>query len=301
MDKKLQALLRDRHRRRAFPRIREVVGRLLHDERRGDPLHREQSIRGEQAREGKAGASRRGVSEPEEHPEPHPGLCLEGRQHHPASAGPLMDHQGLSIRRRDQEARTGHRLHHPRGHRAPGNLRRGKRRKEGAQGDHPQLRNDRIPPARPLRDGDRGGCGQGRHHYTLRGKDPGRYRGPRRRAGRGGGFQHRGAGLRVQRPDLPELPEPLGEGLFIGVLGGDDALAQPPEGAALHDLGHEPDAAPPRRGGSPGPCQPQTRIAGQRLRGPGEVFFVLYRGVSQLLPRQPGRTAGEALPRDLRP
>ena len=146
-----------------------------------------------------------------------------------------------------------------------------------------------------------GDVATGRHRHPLRGEDPGRHHGPRRRAGRGGGFQHRGAGLRIQRPDLPELPEPLGEGLFIGVLGGDDALAQPPEGAALHDLGHEPGAAPPRRGGIPDPCRPQTRIAGQHLRGPGEIPIVLCRRVAQLLPRQPGPQAGEALPRDLRP
>jgi len=297
----LQGLLRDRHGGGAVPQLREVVGRVLHHERRGDPLHREQPLRGQQARAGQARAPRGRAPEPQEHPEPHRGLCLQGRQHHAAAAGPRLDPPRVPFHRRDQGARPGHRLHHPRGHRPPGHLRRGQRGEKGAQGDHPQLRDDRLPAVGPLRDGDRGRRDEGRLHDAFRGEDPGGHHGARRPPGGGGGLRCRGAGLRVQRPGVPQLPEPLGEGMDHRAFGGDDALAPPPEAAALLGLRHEPAASPSRSGGSAGPGAPKGRARGKSVQRLREGPVGLHRRLVQLLPRLPRPGPGIPVPGGVRP
>ena len=102
LDQALQPVREGRHRARALPRVREVVGRPLPHEQGGDgvdlaePLRRQQALR-RRGRVVRRQASRRHP----QHPLADRRVRLVGRQHHPAAAGARLDPRPLSQRRGD--------------------------------------------------------------------------------------------------------------------------------------------------------------------------------------------------------
>ena len=123
LDQAVQPLVQDRHRARALPRLREVVGRPRHAERRGDAVDRRRALRRQQAGRRRDPHLRRHRDRPAQHPLADRGLLLEGRQHHAAAAGARLDPRPLRQRRRHPRLRPDHRLHHPRQDRPPRHLR----------------------------------------------------------------------------------------------------------------------------------------------------------------------------------
>ena len=143
LDQAVQRLVQDRHRGRALPRLREVLGRPRAAQRRGDAVDRRRALRRQPPRRGRDPHLRRHRHRPAQHPLADRGLLLARRQHHPAAAGARLDPRPLRRRRRDPRPRPDHRLHHPRQDRASRHLRLGRRRAEGARRVRLEHRPDR--------------------------------------------------------------------------------------------------------------------------------------------------------------
>ena len=95
LDQAVQRLVQDRHRGRALPRLREVLGRPRAAQRRGDAVDRRRALRRQPPRRGRDPHLRRHRHRPAQHPLADRGLLLEGRQHHPAAAGARLDPRPL--------------------------------------------------------------------------------------------------------------------------------------------------------------------------------------------------------------
>ena len=128
LDQAVQRLVQDRHRGRALPWLREVLGRARAAQRRGNAVDRRRALRRQPPRRGRDPHLRRHRHRPAQHPLADRRLLLAGRQHHPAAAGARLDPRPLRQRRRDPRPRPDHRLHHPRQDRASRHLRLGGRR-----------------------------------------------------------------------------------------------------------------------------------------------------------------------------
>ncbi len=143
-----------RHRAAALPRVRALVGRLLPDERGGDPLDRQQSLRRQQAVAGR-GAPRPGpLFRPQVDPLADHRVRVDGRQHHAAAAGVQLDRRRLRLDRGDQGERPDDRRPDARGRRPSRHLRVRQGREEGARADR---RGAEVHPgaaARPVRHAD---------------------------------------------------------------------------------------------------------------------------------------------------
>ena len=153
LDQAVQSLVEDRHRARALPRLREVVGRSRHAERRGDAVDRRRALRRQPPRRRRDPHARRHRDRPAQRPLADRRLLLARRQHHAAAAGARLDSRSLRRRGRDPRLRPDHRLHDPRQGRAPRDFRLGRRRAEGARRVRLEHRPDRRPAARALRGG----------------------------------------------------------------------------------------------------------------------------------------------------
>ena len=124
-----------RHRGRALPRIRALVGRLLSLQRRRDPLDRQQPVRRQQALLGRGAARPRPLLRPQVDQAADHHLRVDGRQHHAAAAGVQLDRRRLQLDGGDQGERPDDRRPPARGRRAPRHLRVGQGREEGARAD----------------------------------------------------------------------------------------------------------------------------------------------------------------------
>ena len=153
LDQAVQPLVQDRHRARALPRLREMVGRPHHAQRRGDAVDRRRALRRQPPRRRRHPHARRHRGRPALDPLADRGLLLQGRQHHPAAAGARLDPRPLRQRRRHPRLGPDHRLHRPRACRPPRHLRLRRRREEGARRVRLEHRPDRRPAPRPLRGG----------------------------------------------------------------------------------------------------------------------------------------------------
>ena len=76
LDQAVQPLVEDRHRARALPRLREVVGRPRHAERRGDAVDRRRALRRQPPRRRRDPHPRRHRDRPAQHPLADRGLLL---------------------------------------------------------------------------------------------------------------------------------------------------------------------------------------------------------------------------------
>ena len=150
----LPAVRRRRRRGAALPRVRALVGRLLPDERGGDPLDRQQPLHRQQAVAGR-GASRPGpLFRPQVDQAADHRVRVDGRQHHAAAAGVQLDQRHLLEHRGDQGERPDDRRTDPRGHRPPRHLRVRQGREEGAHADRLGAEVHPGAAAGPVRHGD---------------------------------------------------------------------------------------------------------------------------------------------------
>ena len=153
----LQPLREGRHRARALPSVRTVVGRSLLHEPRGDrldcpePLHRQQAV----------GRRRRVVRPPA--PGRHPQrpradhrVRLVGRQHHAPAAGARLDPRPLPHRRGHPPRQPDDRLLPAREGRPPRPVRLRRRRPQGNLGARQRAGPHRHPAAGTLRGGHPG-------------------------------------------------------------------------------------------------------------------------------------------------
>ena len=153
LDQAVQSLVEDRHRAGALPRLREVVGRARHAERRGDAVDRRRALRRQPPRRRRHPHAGRHRDRPAQHPLADRRLLLARRQHHAAAAGARLGPRPLRRRGRHPRPWPDHRLHDPRQGRAPRDLRLGRRRAEGARRVRLEHRPDRRAAAGPLRGG----------------------------------------------------------------------------------------------------------------------------------------------------
>ena len=107
----LRPLFQGRHRSRALPRLRDLVGQPGAAQCRRDAVDRRQPLRRQQAHLGRDPHVRRRARRPAQHPLADHRAVLVGRQHHAAAAGAGLDHRPLRARRRDRRQRPDHRLH----------------------------------------------------------------------------------------------------------------------------------------------------------------------------------------------
>ena len=216
--------------RRALPRIRAMVGRLLLPQRGGDPLDPRQHLHRQPAVARRGAARARPLDRSQGDPRADHRVREPRRQHHPAAAGAQLDRRHLRGRARDQDPRPAHHLHGARVGRPSRHLRVVVDRPQGAQRDRLRAQDHRDAGARPLRD-DHRGAARRRPPRPLRGRLQGAHHGRRacaqlRRARRGGGFRRGRAAVRGGGGDLRPLG-PAG-GARIGNAG----AGRDPAGAA---------------------------------------------------------------------
>ena len=264
LDQAVQSLVQDRHRGRALPRLREVVGRPRHAERRGDAVHRRRALRRQQARRRR---------DPHRRTAPRVDLrnirspivvfCSKGDNITPPQQAldwilDLYDSVD-DIRAHGQTiVYTVHEQRRPSRH-----LRLGRRGAEGARRVRLQHRPDRRAAARPLRGGaDAEGRGRRqprpRHRRlgdALRGAHARRHpRARRQRPRRRAPLRRRGPRLGDQPRALPHLRPARG----------------PRHGHAADGRGDAPDApaapAPTRCSAPRNPCLAWVDAAAERVR-----------------------------------
>ena len=309
LEQAIQSVFEGRHRGRALPRLREMLGRPCLAQRCGDAVHRRQPFRRQQARHGGAGHRGREADRPARDPLADRLLLLQGRRHHAAAAGAGLDHRPLRQRRRHPRPRPDHRLLRPRERRPPRHLRLRRRGEEGARGVRVQHRLHRHPAARPLRGRDHAARGRRRRRRPDLGRLPDPLRRPRHRR-RAGDRRHRPRGrapLRGRRPDLGDQPRPLPQlraalrarhgRRAAGRVAAPDAPAAAPVRAALRQEPADAARRRPRRANPRGARAGGGRQRARQARGRG---LAPDRGRARRLPRPARPLARAGLPRRLR-
>ena len=157
LEKYYHLFANDRHGARALPRVRALVGRLLPDERGGDPLDRQQPLRRQQARRrARRGSVRGATSTCKSIKQPIIVFASMGDNITPPQQAFNWIADLYSIDRGDQGERADDRRPDARGHRPPRHLRVGPGREEGARADRRGAEVHPAAAAGPLRHADRG-------------------------------------------------------------------------------------------------------------------------------------------------